>query len=78
MSAKLRLVMPFSLKDLNALGTPKVMGKLFFGLGKVGVKADFTIKPGQKISYYVKLVDWYEGCSSPSFGVSSKNIAANA
>lgn len=43
-----------------------------------GVKADFTIKPGQKISYYVKLVDWYEGCSSPSFGVSSKVVAPNA
>jgi hypothetical protein len=36
-----------------------------------GVKADFVIKPGQKISYYVKLIDWYETCSSPSFGVSS-------
>jgi hypothetical protein len=43
-----------------------------------GVKANFTIKPGQKISYYVKLLDWYEECSSPSFGVSSTMIAADA
>jgi len=43
-----------------------------------GVKADFTIKPGQKISYYVKLVDWYEQCISPAFGVSSTFVAADA
>jgi hypothetical protein len=42
-----------------------------------GVKANFTIKPGQKISYYVKLIKWYYLCSSPAFGVSAKIIDGN-
>jgi hypothetical protein len=42
-----------------------------------GVKADFTIKRGQKISYYVKLIKW-QSCSSPAFGVSEKIIAADS
>jgi hypothetical protein len=43
-----------------------------------GLKADFKIKKGEKTTYFVKLIKWFSGCSSPAFGVSSKIIAPNS